>query len=155
MNNILQCNEAMYRYGRQESDNMFPRIHESLDQPDWKNKKIVIVEDVLSNFQLLAAYLARTGAQVIHFEKGLPAYEWIKAGNKADVILMDLRLPDLNGIDVTRLIRQINDYVPIIAQTAFAMMGDRDKCLLAGCNDYIAKPIPRKEFLTLLSRHLN
>lgn len=148
-------NEAFYRYSTHENDTIFQRIHEIVDQPDWKNKVIVVVEDVLSNFQLLAAYLSRTGASVVHFDKGLPAYEWVKAGNEADAILMDLRLPDLNGIDVTRLIRQINKEVPIIAQTAFAMMGDRDRCLNAGCNDYIAKPIPRKEFLTVLSRHLN
>ncbi|MDP3461829.1 MAG: response regulator [Bacteroidales bacterium] len=123
--------------------------------PEWKDKTFLIVEDVPSNFQLLAAYLSRTGANVIHFDRGMPAFEWIKAGKPIDMILMDLRLPDMNGIAVTRMIRNINSRIPVIAQTAFAMQGDRERCLDAGCNDYIAKPIRKSDFLELVTRHLS
>lgn len=121
----------------------------------WKNKTVMIVEDVPSNYQLLAAYLARTGARIIHFDFGLPAFELLKSDNNIDLVLMDLRLPDLNGISVTRLIRSINSEVPIIAQTAFAMQGDRERCLEAGCSDYIAKPIRKQDFLSIVGKYMN
>jgi len=68
---------------------------------------------------------------------------------------MDIQMPDLNGYEATRQIRQFNKDVVIIAQTAFGLSGDREKAIAAGCNDYIAKPINMAELLALIPKHFN
>jgi len=70
-----------------------------------------------------------------------------------DLILMDIQMPELNGYEVTRQIRQFNKDVVIIAQTAFGLSGDREKAIEAGCNDYIAKPINKDELLSLIQKY--
>ena len=72
-----------------------------------------------------------------------------------DLILMDIQMPELNGYEVTRQIRQFNKDVVIIAQTAFGLSGDREKAIEAGCNDYIAKPINKAELLSLIQKYFN
>ena len=71
-----------------------------------------------------------------------------------DLILMDIRIPGMNGYDATREIRKSSKKIPIIAQTAYAMQEDRKKCIEAGCNDYFAKPIEATEFIEFLSPYL-
>jgi CheY-like chemotaxis protein len=119
----------------------------------WKGKNILIVEDVISNFQLLVAYLSPLGANIIHEPSGLPAIETMKTRNDINLILMDLRLPDIHGLEVTKKIRESGCDVPIIAQTAFAMYADRKNCIDAGCDDYIAKPIRRSDFLDIITKY--
>ncbi|NJM16224.1 MAG: response regulator, partial [Bacteroidales bacterium] len=69
------------------------------------------------------------------------AVDICKSINKIDLILMDIKMPLLNGYDATKQIKEINPNIPIIAQTAFSMKNDRIKCIQAGCDDYISKPI--------------
>lgn len=120
--------------------------------PNMRGKNILIVEDVSSNFQLLAAYLTPLGVNITHEECGIPAFETFKSKRNFSLVLMDLRLPDINGLEITRRIREIDKEVTIIAQTAFAMYADKRICLEAGCSDYIAKPIRRGEFFEILSK---
>lgn len=122
---------------------------------DWHNKTILIVEDIPSNYQLLAAYLSRTGANIIHTLDGLPALEILKERKDIDLILMDLQLPDVNGIEITKLIRKADENIPIIAQTAHALAIDRERCIKAGCNDYIAKPIRKQDFLNIVNQYIH
>lgn len=121
---------------------------------DFKSKTVLIVEDIPSNYQLLQAYLAPTGANILHAVNGADAIEFVKNNPEIHLILMDLRLPDVNGLLVTRMIRQVKPAMPIIAQTAYAMPNDRQECLTSGCNDYIAKPIRRNDFIGLVSKYL-
>ena len=67
---------------------------------------------------------------------------------------MDIQLPDMTGFHVTKIIREFNKTLPIVAQTAFAMSGDKDTCIEAGCNDYIAKPISRLAFLAIIAKYI-
>ncbi len=122
---------------------------------DWQDKTILIVEDIHSNYQLLAAYLSRTGVKIIHTLNGLPALEILKERKDIDLILMDLQLPDVNGIEITKMIREADDNIPIIAQTAHALAIDRERCIKAGCNDYIAKPIRKQDFLNIVYQYIN
>jgi two-component system, cell cycle response regulator DivK len=122
---------------------------------DFSNKKILIVEDIESNFKLLIALLKPTKAQVILAENGLKAVEFCKTIDDIDLVLMDIMLPDINGIEATRKIKEFKKELPIIAQTAFAMGGDREKCLEAGCDEYISKPISRSSLLSLIADKLN
>ena len=70
-----------------------------------------------------------------------------------DLILMDIKMPELDGYEATRQIRQFNREVTIIAQTAYALSGDREKALEAGCNDYISKPIKKEDLVELLLQY--
>lgn len=123
--------------------------------PDFSNKKILVVEDIESNFKLLIALLKPTKAEVFLVESGLDAVEYCKIHNDLNLILMDIQLPDINGIEATKEIRVFNKDIPIIAQTAFAMAGDRERCLEAGCNEYISKPISRPALMNLIFNSLN
>jgi two-component system, cell cycle response regulator DivK len=122
---------------------------------DWHDKTILIVEDIPSNYQLLAAYLSRTGANIIHTLNGMPVLEILKENKDIDLILMDLQLPDINGIEITKMIRKEDETIPIIAQTAHALAIDRERCIKAGCNDYIAKPIRKQDFLNIVKQYIH
>jgi signal transduction histidine kinase len=112
----------------------------------WKDKVILIVEDDEVNFKFLEAVLQDTAVTILHARNGLQAVELCKSISKIDLILMDIVMPEMDGFEATRLIREFNRKVPIIAQTAFVPENELKKCLDAGCNDQITKPIEIKEF---------
>lgn len=122
---------------------------------NWKDKTILIVEDMPSNYQLLEAYLLRTGAKILHAPNGVKALEISQNNENIDLILMDLQLPDINGIEITKEIRKQDRNIPIIAQTAHAMTIDRQRCIQAGCNDYIPKPIRKQDFLNIVGTYIH
>jgi CheY-like chemotaxis protein len=107
---------------------------------------VIVVERILEslNYQLLVATNALTGID-------------LAASKQPNLILMDVGLPDIDGLTATRMLRenpQTAD-IPIIAVTASAMQGDREKCIEAGCNDYIAKPLQIKPFVKVLSKFVS
>ncbi len=119
-----------------------------------KDKKILLVEDNDVNRQLATIILEKYGVHIDAAENGLIAVEKVKE-NTYDIILMDCQMPEMDGYEATRIIckmkeeKEIED-VPIIALTANAMKGDRDKCIAAGMNDYLPKPIKQNELNDLL-----
>ncbi len=121
---------------------------------DWNGKIILIVEDNDNNFDLLKTFLKSTGATVLWARDGDESVEMVRENGHIDLVLMDIQLPTVSGFDATREIRTLKNDIPIIAQTAFAMVGDREKSLDAGCDDYIAKPIRRRAFLDKLAKYL-
>jgi len=129
---------------------VFKSIH---DDFLWDDKKILIAEDVDFNYLLLVEALKPTKAQIIRVINGLEAVEYCKS-NKTDLVLMDIRMPVLDGIEATKQIRNFNKLLPIIAQTANGDSSDMDEIQKAGCNDYISKPINLKSFLSVLRKHL-
>ncbi len=118
-------------------------------------KIILIVEDDLNSFRLLKEMLKPTRAVLCHAQNGKEAVQFCKQNNNIDLVLMDIQLPELNGIDATRAIRQFNQQLPIISQTANAMTEDRQHSLNAGCNAFITKPINEDELMGLLSKYLS
>ncbi|MBN1415379.1 MAG: response regulator [Bacteroidales bacterium] len=120
---------------------------EHLPSYKWKDKVILIVEDDEVNFRFLEAILHESDVQILHAVNGFQAVELCKTINKIDLILMDIKMPEMNGFEATRLIREFNKKIPIIAQTAFILEIDMDKCFSLGCNECITKPIDIKEFL--------
>jgi two-component system cell cycle response regulator DivK len=120
-----------------------------------ENPQILIVEDVESNFLYLNAVLSKIKAQIFWAKNGKEAVDIFRIKKHIDLILMDLQMPEMNGYEATRIIKQENPYVPIIAQTAFAMSDDREKALEAGCDDYLAKPIKSKDLLNTVEKYLN
>lgn len=94
--------------------------------------------------------------RVVHAESGKEGIEILKSSNDIDLVLMDVMMPGLDGFDTMRIVRQLDGYksLPIVAVTAKAMMGDREKCIDAGANDYIAKPVNVDVLIATLWRTL-
>ncbi len=117
--------------------------------------KILVVEDDPVSFLLLKEILKPTNYQVYHSENGKDAVEFIQKNTDVDLILMDVNLPLMNGHEATKEIRIFNPKIPIIAQTANAMAGDKEKALEAGCTDFLTKPIQAKLLLEKVSLYLS
>ena len=137
-----------------EQDEEPPSVdHNSLDG------RVLLAEDGLDNQRLIAFILGKAGLQVDLAENGRIACECAALsaaeGRPYDLILMDIQMPELDGLEATRRLRQAGWSHPIVALTAHAMTGDREKCLEAGCNDYMTKPIDRKTFLPAVKRYLD
>ncbi len=121
---------------------------------NWKNKVILVAEDVSNNFLLVKKSLRKTEAELIWAKNGQEAVDEFRKNPNIDLVLMDIRMPIMNGLEATRQIKEINPSIPIIAQTAYAMDGDRERSLSAGCDEYISKPINLKEFIELIAKFL-
>lgn len=121
---------------------------------NFANKVILIVDDEDVNAMFLEAVFQETGAQTIFAKNGIQAVDLLKSINKIDLVLMDLKMPLMNGIAATKEIRKFNKSVPIIAQTALASEEDKNECLSAGCNNVILKPIEVLELMQMVSENL-
>ncbi len=128
-------------------------VNNSLVQ-NWGDKVILVVEDVDTNKIFFDAALRKTNAKILWAKDGREAIEMFQ-NNIIDLVLMDLQLPILDGYSATREIKKINASIPVIAQTAHVMSGEREKCLEAGCDDYLAKPIRLQILMDTLSKYLN
>jgi len=107
---------------------------------------ILVAKDELSNYRLIETILKRNKYKVIRAENGAEAIRICKEKSDIDLVLMDMRMPEVDGMQATIEIKKINPNLTIIAQTAYAMNGDKDKALEIGCDDYLSKPI-KKELL--------
>jgi two-component system, cell cycle response regulator DivK len=126
-----------------------------MNKYSWKDKNILIVEDEEYVCKFLERILLRTGANVLWARNGLAAVEMCKTDLKIDVVLMDMKLPELNGYEAVKRIKAFNKNLKIIAQTAYAMAEDKDLCLEAGCDDYICKPIDPVTLLDKIHAAMN
>ncbi len=106
-----------------------------------KNKKILIVEDDVSSRLYLNKILEKTGAILLNASDGQEAINIARADSGIDVILMDIQLPQVDGYNSANKIREFRGKVIIIAQTAYSLLGDREKIIASGFDDYIVKPI--------------
>ena len=121
---------------------------------DLTGKTILIAEDEEYNCELLNIILTNAGAKTLIALTGKEAVEFVNTHKEIELIFMDIKMPVLNGLEATRQIRKNNNKVPIIAQTAHALVGDRNIIIDAGCNDYISKPIQRNELAELINKYL-
>jgi len=118
-------------------------------------KRILVVEDNETNMYLIKFMLEKSGYEVIEAREGAVGVE-LAVKEKPDLILMDLQLPDIDGLEATKRIRasKANGEIPIVAITSFAMAGDREKALAAGCTGYIEKPINPETFMAEIEKYL-
>lgn len=134
-------------------------LHEQLDQvlvEQRKKFRILLAEDNLINQKVAIRTLTSFGYQVDAVLNGEQAVSEHKSKNY-DLILMDIQMPEVDGYTATKLIRKLNspyNSVPIIALTAHALLGDKEKCLVAGMNDYISKPVVAKEIVQIIDKYL-
>jgi two-component system cell cycle response regulator DivK len=118
--------------------------------------RVLVVEDNDMNMQLVEYLLEEGGHQIIKAASGEEALSIARGGEQVDLILMDIHLPGIDGLSVVREMKADDrtKAIPILALTAHAMRGDRDRFLEAGCDGYISKPIDVKTFLTSVGQYL-
>lgn len=136
-------------------------VHEQIPQIEfsgyssWRGKKILVVEDNDANFLIFKAYLKETGLELIWVKSGEEALGVCKVNKAIDLVLMDIKLPGIDGYEATRIIKAMNKDVPIIAQTAYAMDSDSERSKKAGCDDFISKPILKDKLFNILAKYLD
>ena len=118
-------------------------------------KRVLVIEDNETNLYLIRFMLEKSGYEVIEAREGAAGVE-LAIKEKPDLIIMDIQLPDIDGLEATKRIRasEADGEIPIIALTSYAMVGDREKALAAGCTGYIEKPINPETFMAEMEKYL-
>lgn len=129
-----------------------------VDTPVILSGRVLLAEDGLHNQHVLSIYLRHVGLDLTIADNGRIAFEMVmqaeSAGKPFDLILMDMQMPELDGYGATSKLRSKGYSAPIIALTAHAMAGDRQKCIQAGCTDYLTKPVSKDKLLKVVASHL-
>jgi CheY-like chemotaxis protein len=121
---------------------------------NWRDKTILIVEDDHINYQLLEVVLKRTGVNLLHAVTGMDAVRFCQEQPKIDLVLMDVQLPEMNGFEAIRLIKQSQPNIPIIVQTANSMNEEKTRAEEAGCQGFMTKPISLNKFMSEVDRFM-
>ncbi len=119
-----------------------------------EGKKILVVEDDIYVIKYLELALKPLNLKIVVTNNGEEAVNYVKNDPEITIVLMDLRMPVMGGLEATRLIKQLRPELPVIAQTAFALAGDKEKALEAGCDDYISKPLNRTQLIEIVKKHI-
>ncbi|MFW5751999.1 MAG: response regulator, partial [bacterium] len=130
----VEIKEKISQENKKDTGNINKNGHE------WENKLVLVAEDEDLNYKVLETILKKAKAKVIRAKNGFEAVELVRE-KKVDLVLMDIQMPKMDGYEATMEIRKMNRNLPIIAQTSYAMEGTREKCIAAGCNDYLSKPL--------------
>jgi PAS domain S-box-containing protein len=118
-----------------------------------KKLNILIAEDDVASEMLMSRALRTISKDILRVRTGVEAVQACRMNHEIDLVMMDIKMPEMDGYEATRQIRQFDKEVIIIAQTAYAQIGDREKAIFAGCNDYISKPINRDELMTAIEKY--
>jgi PAS domain S-box-containing protein len=121
---------------------------------DWSTRTFLIVEDDKVSYKFLEGVFRKTRATIFHADNGLKAIDLSLSHPEINVVLMDIQLPEMSGLDATRIIKSKRPELPIIAQTANAMSEDKEKCLEVGCVDYVSKPININILFSKIEKYL-
>ena len=122
----------------------------------WDNRVVLITEDEEVNFFYLKMLLKKTEARILRARNGKEAVDLItEFEGKIDLVLMDLNMPVMDGYQAMKIIKSTYPHIPVIAQTAYTLNNDRHKCLKAGFNDYISKPVNRVALFRMVSENLS
>ncbi len=132
-----------------------PKAVTSLPDEDFSSFTLLVAEDDDINYVYMERLLSKTNARLIRAANGQEAVDLCKSTQKVDLILMDINMPFLNGLEATKIIKSSRPDIPIIAVTAYSLSGDRETCIASGCNDYIPKPIRRDELFSKLHQFLD
>jgi PAS domain S-box-containing protein len=138
-------------------DKSFSEHHFLIQEEERRVKKlkILIAEDDETSFILMSKVIGILSNDILRVRNGVETVESCRTNPEIDLIMMDIKMPELDGYEATRQIRQFNKKIVIIAQTAYAQTGDKEKAINAGCNDYISKPIKKDELLALIKKYFS
>lgn len=134
----------------QEKQEMLQMVHNK--EKIFQDKKVLIVDDDMRNVFALSSALEEKGMQVMAAKNGAEGLECINKNSSLDLVLMDIMMPEMDGYEAMQEIRKQERFIdlPVIALTAKAMQGDREKCIKAGANDYISKPVDKERLLSVM-----
>jgi two-component system, cell cycle response regulator DivK len=124
-------------------------------QFDWKGKTVLIAEDEEINFLFIETLLLKTGVEIIHAWNGKQALDFVTQNPNINLVLMDIKMPIMDGFEATRQIKEHRPELPVIAQTAYTLGDDKIRCLDAGCDDYLSKPIRKSLLYSIIDNYLN
>lgn len=127
-------------------------MNENINLTNPASIKILIAEDEDSNYRYIEKLLSKVGYNLLRAKNGYEAVEFARVYDDIDLILMDIKMPVKNGVEATREIRLFKPNLPIIATTAFAIPGDREVFLKAGCDDYIPKPLKSDILIEMVNK---
>lgn len=139
-----------------QSEDIKNNLHVVSDEnkiPLLKKLKVLIAEDDKTSEMLISIVIKNFVQEIIKVRTGTEAVEYCRNNPDIDLILMDIRMPEMNGYEATQQIRQFNKDIIIIAQTAYGLSDDREKAIVAGCNDYISKPLDIVSLNNLIQKH--
>jgi len=141
---------AAQKKAEENTDNIEHRV-----SYNWPGKIFLIAEDDKFSFKFLEGFLKQTKAEVLHASNGREAVNICRTTDNIDLVLMDIQMPEMNGLVATEEIRKFRQDLPVIAQTANAVSEEREKCLEAGCNDFITKPVNISELYAKIDKCLS
>lgn len=118
---------------------------------NWENKQVLVAEDVETNFLLVQAILKKTKINITWVVNGKGVFEHLEAGLKPDLLLLDIRMPEMDGYEVIEKLKADEYEIPVIALTAYAMREDEEKIRQHGFNAHVAKPIKSKLLLDTMA----
>lgn len=125
-----------------------------MDTYNFKGKKILIAEDEDDNYLLLEAFLEPTQAQLFHARNGQEVFELFEQNNDLNIILMDIKMPGINGMEAAQKIKKQRPDLPIIAQTAYAMQNEKIEILKAGCDAILTKPLMEDNVMDTINDYI-
>jgi PAS domain S-box-containing protein len=126
----------------------------SSSEKNYDGRTVLIAEDEDSNYEFLRIFLSRMKINVIRAKDGQDAVNQCETNHAIDLVLMDIKLPLLNGFEATRKIKEKHADMPVVAQTAYAMISDKEEAFKAGCDDYLSKPLQIDQLKVLLDKYL-
>jgi CheY-like chemotaxis protein len=121
----------------------------------WEGRLFLVAEDDKFSYKFLEGFLKQTRADVIRAADGREAVEICRNNPNIDLILMDIQMPEMNGLTATEEIKKFNPHIPVIAQTANAISEERQRCMQAGCDDFITKPVNITELYAKIDKWLS
>ncbi|MCF8232259.1 MAG: response regulator [Bacteroidales bacterium] len=121
----------------------------------WPDKVVLVAEDVETSNMFYKAALSKTAVTAIWAVTGKQAVEECQSDKQIDLILMDIHMPEMNGLDATRKIKEIRPEVPVVVQTAYLLSNEREKSFDAGADDFLAKPITYQKLMGVLEKFLD
>ena len=129
----------------------FKELSDTGAVPDWSEKTVLVVEDTYDNYVLLETVLRSTNLNLINVENGAKAVNFVRRNKNIDLVLMDLMLPVLDGYEASRRIKSHSPWLPIVAISAYAVGEEIDRCIRAGCDSFLCKPLNTSELIRTMS----
>jgi PAS domain S-box-containing protein len=137
------------------SGSVLQKVPDNYTKKKSMNKTVLVAEDDAFNFFLIRELLSGRGLNILHARNGLEAVELLQASPDVDLVLMDIKMPGMDGFQATRKVKQMRPELPVIAQTAYALQADQDEVREAGFDGYLSKPLNKELLLSLVFKHLN
>jgi len=136
-----------------ESEAPKPGKISSLQEHNWKDKTVLIVDDIEVNYFFLETILADTRVKTLYASNGKIAVDMCRQNNNIDAVLMDIKMPVMDGYEATKIIKEEKPELPVIIQTAYSFNEEYEKCRELGCSDYITKPLKSENVISVLAKY--